>query len=159
MNAILAWILSTFLFLSPAIFAQPTTAPDTRTSPYADGVAPDKYGVWPTEDFETGQAPLWLQTWLLQPAYNLRGLLAFGSQNDSIVALYKGKIVYEWYADGWDQDTQHTINSATKSVTSALVGIAIAEGYINSIEDKVVDYFPDLDILIDKERKEQITIA
>ncbi|MDR3313353.1 MAG: beta-lactamase family protein, partial [Oscillospiraceae bacterium] len=39
------------------------------------------------------------------------------------------------------------------------VGIAIAEGYINSIEDKVVDYFPDLDILIDKERKEQITIA
>ena len=36
--------------------------------------------------------------------------------------------------------------SATKSVVSLLIGIAIDQGKIYSIEDKVLDYFPDYSV-------------
>jgi len=153
----LAWLMTTFAFAMPFIFGQPTNKPETRTSPYGKEMPPDKYGVWPTEEFETGQAPLWLQTWALRPTHIMRNLFS-GSKNEGIVALYKGKIVYEWYADGWDKDTRHTLNSATKSVTQALVGIAIAEGFIDSVDDKFVKYYPDANIEVAAEWKKEITI-
>jgi len=152
----LAWLMTTFAFVMPLIFGQPTTAPETRVAPpYA---LEDRYGVWPTEAFETDTAPLWLPTSLLRPAYFMRGLLNEGSTNHGIVALYKGKIVYEWYADGWDKDKPHDMFSATKSITSALVGIAIEDGFIDSVDDTFVKYYPDADIEIDAELKQQITI-
>lgn len=36
--------------------------------------------------------------------------------------------------------------SATKSIVSLLIGIAIDQGLINSVEDKVQDYFPDYEV-------------
>ncbi len=158
MERAIAWLLSTFAVVLPLIFGQPSDRPETRQSPYVDEMPPDKYGVWPTEEFETADAPWWLATGLLRPAYNLRGLLALGSKNEAIVVLHKGKIVYEWYGDGWDKDKPHALNSVTKSVTQALVGIAIEEGYINSVNDKVIDYFPDANIEVDAGLKKEITI-
>ena len=50
------------------------------------------------------------------------------------------------YSDTWnnykDNDCTH-IMSATKSIISLLIGIAVDKGQINSINDKVLDYFPD----------------
>ena len=50
------------------------------------------------------------------------------------------------YSDTWndykENDCVH-IMSATKSVMALLVGIAIDKGQINSVDDKVLDYFPD----------------
>ena len=60
-----------------------------------------------------------------------------------IVALKDGK---EVYADEWNnykkEDCVHVM-SATKSIVSLLIGIAIDQGLINSIEDKVLLYFPE----------------
>lgn len=60
-----------------------------------------------------------------------------------IVAYKDGE---EVYADEWNDykkdDTCH-IMSATKSVVSLLIGIALDQGLINSIDDKVLSYFPD----------------
>jgi len=60
-----------------------------------------------------------------------------------IVVLKDGK---EIYSDEWNHykkyDCTHVM-SATKSIVSLLVGIAIDQGLINSINDYVMDYFPD----------------
>jgi len=156
---LLSWLMSAFAFLMPLLFGQPTSKPETRMAPLVEQM-PD-YGVWPTEEFETDQAPLWIPTWILRPVHTVRNLLLpmdSGSKNEGIVVLYKGKIVYEWYADGWNKDRIHALNSCTKSVVSALVGIAMEDGFIHSLDDKIVDYFQDLDIAIDAELKNEITI-
>lgn len=49
------------------------------------------------------------------------------------------------FADDWANNTRvdlHVINSVTKSVTSALVGIAIDQGYIAGVDVPVHDFFP-----------------
>jgi CubicO group peptidase (beta-lactamase class C family) len=60
---------------------------------------------------------------------------------------------------GYDMNDLHVLCSATKSVTSALFGIAIDKGYINSIEQKVFDFFPEYaDLLAHKSNKRKMTI-
>ncbi len=44
---------------------------------------------------------------------------------------------------GYDLNDVHVLCSATKSVCSALFGIAMDRGYIQSIEQKVFDFFPE----------------
>jgi CubicO group peptidase (beta-lactamase class C family) len=53
-------------------------------------------------------------------------------------------IVYEKYFDGTDHSTIFPGFSITKSFLSALVGIAIDEGYIKSIKQPVMDFLPEL---------------
>ncbi len=48
--------------------------------------------------------------------------------------------------------------SVTKSYTSALVGIALDQGCLSSVDQKMVDFFPEFAGRIDDPRKEQITI-
>lgn len=61
------------------------------------------------------------------------------------MAIYKdGKLVYENYHRGNDENTQAIIMSVSKSMTSMLIGVALEEGKINSIEDPVVKYVPAL---------------
>jgi CubicO group peptidase (beta-lactamase class C family) len=60
-----------------------------------------------------------------------------------IVVLHDGLLEYEHYFNGYSaKDTSH-IFSVTKSVVSALFGIAIDEGYIKSVKEPVLDFFPD----------------
>jgi CubicO group peptidase (beta-lactamase class C family) len=53
-------------------------------------------------------------------------------------------IVYETYRDGLTESTIHNSFSVAKSFLSALVGIAIGEGKIRSLDDPVTEYVPDL---------------
>ena len=57
-----------------------------------------------------------------------------------------GYLVLEANVEPFTIDTRHTINSATKSVVSALVGIAMTAGKIKSLDQKMVDFFPDVAI-------------
>ena len=53
------------------------------------------------------------------------------------------------YSDCWNEyvedDCTH-IMSATKSIMSLLIGIALDKGQLGSVDDKVLDYFPDYTI-------------
>jgi CubicO group peptidase (beta-lactamase class C family) len=69
---------------------------------------------------------------------------------------YSGENFHGDYID-FDRDTRHNTHSATKSFTSALVGIAIDKGLIPDVEDKIFNYFPEHISLIDSQ-KEKITI-
>lgn len=54
-----------------------------------------------------------------------------------------GRMVAEWYR-GVERDDQLRLASATKSIFSCILAIAIAEGKIASADDPVVDYYPEL---------------
>ena len=53
-------------------------------------------------------------------------------------------ILYEDYNFGHDESTKWVSFSVTKSVTSMLLGAAIQDGHIKSVEDKVTIYLPQL---------------
>jgi CubicO group peptidase (beta-lactamase class C family) len=61
-----------------------------------------------------------------------------------LVIVQDGKIVAEHYGLGFDAAGRWTSFSVAKSVTSTLVGAAIQDGSIKSLEDKVSAYIPDL---------------
>ncbi|REL35356.1 serine hydrolase domain-containing protein [Thalassotalea euphylliae] len=61
-----------------------------------------------------------------------------------LVVLQNGDLRYEKYGLGLTRDDKWTSFSVAKSVTSTLVGAAIKDGYIKSLEDTITDYIPDL---------------
>ena len=78
---------------------------------------------------------------------------------DSVLVVRHGHLVFEEYLSSlYTADTKHSIHSCTKSFTSALMGIAIQEGLIGSVDDKMIDYFPNRTIANLDSRKQSITI-
>jgi CubicO group peptidase (beta-lactamase class C family) len=65
-------------------------------------------------------------------------------RNAGLIILQDGKIRFEKYALGYGAEGRWTSFSVAKSLTSTLVGAAIKDGYIKSLEDKVTVYIPDL---------------
>ncbi len=61
-----------------------------------------------------------------------------------LLILQDGKIRLERYALGYSDSGRWTSMSVAKSVTSTLVGAAIKDGYIKSLDDYVTAYIPDL---------------
>ncbi len=55
-----------------------------------------------------------------------------------------GKIVWDYYGQGNTPTTLWTSRSVGKSVVSTLVGVALKEGKITSLDDEVVKYNPDV---------------
>ena len=81
-----------------------------------------------------------------------------GINLDGVVVVHQGVIVAERYYPVYSQDTLHESYSITKSVISALVGIAVEKGCISNINDPVLDYFPGRDFENLDEWKRWITI-
>jgi CubicO group peptidase (beta-lactamase class C family) len=77
---------------------------------------------------------------------------------DSIIIARHGYIVLEEYPSGWNPDALHILHSVTKSFTSALIGIAIQKEFINNVNQKVVDFFPDRSIANLTTFKQDMTI-
>ena len=61
-----------------------------------------------------------------------------------LVIIQNGKLRLEKYGLDFNAQGQWTSFSVAKSFTSTLVGAAVKDGFINSIDDKVSDYIPDL---------------
>ncbi|PKP91854.1 MAG: serine hydrolase [Alphaproteobacteria bacterium HGW-Alphaproteobacteria-16] len=61
-----------------------------------------------------------------------------------LIVLHDGKVRLERYALGYSAQGRWTSFSVAKSVTSTLVGAAIRDGYIKSLDDPVTRYIPDL---------------
>ena len=60
-----------------------------------------------------------------------------------IVVLKDGETQYENYFDQCTASSRVHIYSVTKSIISILIGIALDKGYIKSIDQKVLDFFPE----------------
>jgi len=57
------------------------------------------------------------------------------------VIVRHGRLVAEWY-QGTTAETQQPMASVCKSVFCSMLGIAVAEGRIRSMDDRLVDYYP-----------------
>jgi CubicO group peptidase (beta-lactamase class C family) len=62
----------------------------------------------------------------------------------AFIVIRDNQLLYENYYNGFARDSLCTAWSVSKSVTSALVGIAISEGYIKSLDDPITNYLPEL---------------
>jgi CubicO group peptidase (beta-lactamase class C family) len=95
-------------------------------------------GVFPGESFETGDPA----DHGLDPA-NVAALDRFLERHGSncVTVVQDGVLVDEQYWNGTDADTRQEIFSATKSITSLLVGIAQDQGLLD-IDDPAADYIP-----------------
>lgn len=71
---------------------------------------------------------------------------AFLEANDTqaFLVIQDDAIIYEKYLNGTQRDSMLTSFSVAKSFTTALIGIAIEEGYIGSVHDPITDYLPEL---------------
>ncbi len=62
----------------------------------------------------------------------------------AFIVIQDDAILYEKYFNDTERDSLLTSFSVAKSFVSALIGIAISEGYIESVNDPITDYLPEL---------------
>lgn len=104
----------------------------------------------------SGQDPVWpVSEWVYSSpeaqgmdsgavADYLLALSAPGMDIDSVMIVRHGQVIAEAYYAPSTADTRFSVYSVTKSVTSALVGIAIEQGHITSLDEPVLSFFPDV---------------
>ena len=103
------------------------------------------YKTHPTRLVASGGAP---QYWPLDSNYNKGvipdSLMAVIDSNDThaFIVIQNGKLLYEKYWDGYTPKTLSGSFSAAKSIISLLIGIALDEGKIKSLDEPVGNYVP-----------------
>ncbi len=82
----------------------------------------------------------------------------YGEVN-SLLIMKNDTLVLEKYFRGFEANQLHRCYSVTKSFTSALIGIAIDKGFINSVDKKIHDFFPQYTSFTNSsEQKQNITL-
>jgi len=77
----------------------------------------------------------------------------------SVLIQHQQIITYEQYFNGARKDTQHDMRSASKSITSLAIGLAIADGLIKDVQQPVMSFFKDKQPLANPDpRKMDISI-
>ena len=66
------------------------------------------------------------------------------TETDAVGFVHNGAIVDDLYANGWSADVRHQPWSVTKSFISAVVGVAVDEGKVRSLQDPIDRYIGDL---------------
>ena len=61
----------------------------------------------------------------------------------SLLVVKNGYLVFEKYYSRGSREKYAVVHSVTKSFTSALIGIALDKGCLNSVDQKLVDFFPE----------------
>ncbi|WP_350287362.1 serine hydrolase [uncultured Croceitalea sp.] len=61
----------------------------------------------------------------------------------SVLIAKEGKLVFENYFDGFNANIPHDLRSASKSISSAIIGIAIDDGIIEGVDERLYDFVPE----------------
>ena len=89
-------------------------------------VSPEDLGIEPSSVQE-------LIDYIKEPSLNTQAAILVEGNN----------IIAEYYAEGYNKNDQVTSWSVAKSFSSTLIGIAIDEGYIGSVDDSIALYLPE----------------
>lgn len=126
------------------------------SSPSTEELEAVDYAPLPGEDWQVstpvdqGLDPMLLAEFYLNAAEleTLYGLLV----------VKDGRLIAEDYFNLGSVEQKPLLQSVAKSFTSALVGIAFDQGCLSSVDQKMIDFFPDYADQIADPRKDQITI-
>jgi CubicO group peptidase (beta-lactamase class C family) len=78
---------------------------------------------------------------------------------DSITIVRNGYVVADIYFNPlYPKDAPHIIHSSTKSIMPALIGIAIEQGHIESVDVPVIEFFKDKELEITDSRMTEVTL-
>ena len=77
---------------------------------------------------------------------------------NSIIIIRNGYMVLESYFYPYQKNVIHDIASVTKSITALAAGIAVDQGYIKNVDEKVLAYFKDRTALNLDENKKSLTV-
>ncbi len=113
--------------------------------------------LWPTKGWSTS-AP---EEQGIDPALLEKADARIGENYPNIYSLLlvrHGKLVYEKYYRGMNENSANPVYSVTKSVLSALTGIAIREKLVENIDQKVSAFMPEIFSDLDNPQKNDITL-
>src|ERR1022692_2838243 len=96
----------------------------------------------PIAELPQAQRPLDITYQWKGSVHRLDELLAL-TKTTGFIVIKDGKIVQERYFGGANEASKFTSMSVAKSFTSTLVGLAIADGKIKSIDQPITDYLPE----------------
>ena len=135
--------------------------PSAAFEPYVYQPVPPDY--WPTDGFRTStpeeQGMDSEKLLEIHDYYAEQHEKIEGNSIDSILVYRNGYLVADYYFNPlYPRETPHVIHSVTKSIMSALIGIAIEQGYIESVDVPFVSFFPDKQDAITDERLREITL-
>lgn len=136
---------------APTGTPQPTDAPTDTPAPTATPM------YWPTDGWRTS-TPEEQGMDSEQLAQMVQYVQDQGINLHSILVVRNGYVVTDAYIHPFSQDSKHVLHSATKSIVSLLVGIAIDKGYIRSVNQPVLDFFPGRTIAHLDSRKKAMTL-
>ncbi|WP_429841848.1 serine hydrolase domain-containing protein [Brevibacillus sp. FIR094] len=80
------------------------------------------------------------------------------SNINGIIIVRNGYIAHESYYHGYGPKDRYHVASVTKSILSALIGIAIEERFIKNVDQKVLEFFPDYTPDQTDTQKQEITL-
>ena len=162
-NSLLKWLLRLILVLALMIggiylwaYLSTGTSLIARGIMWGDSDAGDLYR-FPTRQMQASTNPVYFEpapedilsqlpvtAEALQPEKMPFATLLEKTNTTAFIVLHGDQLLYERYFNGSSRDSLQTSFSAAKSFTSTLVGIAIDEGYIQSLDDPITDYLPEL---------------
>lgn len=141
--------------------SEPPTRPATA---YTYQVPPETGDGWATAHLEAVGM-------LEEPLTELVGRIRDRSYVNihGVLLVRAGRLVLEEYAPGrtttgdrfleWSRDDLHDLHSVTKSVNSLLIGIAMDQGLIQDVDQRISAFFPEHAALFADARKERLTLA
>lgn len=118
---------------------------------------PQQRDYWPTQEWrkaapgETGIQTALLDSMQSSIANHIPGLHA-------LLIVRNGYLVFEEYYQGFHHQSYHSISSATKAYTSALLGVLLAQGKIQSLDQPMLDFFPEFAATEADPRKKAVTL-
>ncbi len=82
----------------------------------------------------------------------------FAPKSSSFLVVKNGYLIYEKYYDNFNKESKFNVRSVTKSVTSALFGIAKDKGMIKNENLKVAQFFPEYKKYFKDKNKKKLTL-
>jgi CubicO group peptidase (beta-lactamase class C family) len=131
MPTTLRWIaIGTAAFAASLALASCAKAPFEPSAYAVPAATGDGWSTASADSVDLDPAPL-------EAAANAIGSGTFRNV-DSMLVVRHGRLVHEAYFNGFDREQPHDLRSATKSITSALVGIAIDQGLLAGVDEPVL---------------------
>lgn len=142
------WLTGILILIAGCTTTQPLATPTPRLT---------KEPAWPTNDWPASTPEeLGVDSEIL--ADMLEEIETQDHQIDGLVIIRHGYNILEAAKHPYQLDNKHEIYSISKSVTSALIGIAIDQGYIQGVDQPLTDLFPEYEIDNLDAQKQNLTL-